>query len=125
MRNEAGQGEPPSQGWKTFLRNHADGIASMDLFVVPTIAFRLLYGPLILRHERRQILWLPLRLIRPPNGLRGNSPKLLAGSMHQSISFAIVIGPMAKSLPDAFARWAYVTGQQRRDRHGRMDMLNG
>ena len=33
---------PPSQGWKTFLRNHADGIASMDLFVVPTISFRLL-----------------------------------------------------------------------------------
>jgi hypothetical protein len=30
---------PPSQGWKTFLRNHADGIASMDLFVVPTISF--------------------------------------------------------------------------------------
>src|SRR6202040_3506576 len=49
---------PPSQGWKTFLRNHADGIASIDLFVVPTIAFRLLYGLLILRHGRRQILWM-------------------------------------------------------------------
>jgi hypothetical protein len=35
---------PPSQGWKTFLRNHADGIAAMDLFVVPTVSFRLLYG---------------------------------------------------------------------------------
>ena len=34
---------PPSQGWKTFLRNHADGIASMDLFLVPTVSFRLLY----------------------------------------------------------------------------------
>jgi hypothetical protein len=49
---------PPSQGWKTFLRNHADGIASMDLFVVPTISFRLLYGFLVLRHARREILWL-------------------------------------------------------------------
>jgi hypothetical protein len=39
---------PPSQGWKTFLHNHAHGIASMDLFVVPTISFRLLYGLLIL-----------------------------------------------------------------------------
>jgi transposase InsO family protein len=48
----------PSQGWKTFLHNHADGIASMDLFVVPTISFRLLYGFLILRHSRRDILWL-------------------------------------------------------------------
>ena len=49
---------PPSQGWRTFLRNHADGIASIDLFVVPTISFRLLYGLLVLRHDRRCILWL-------------------------------------------------------------------
>jgi hypothetical protein len=48
---------PPSQGWKTFLRNHADGIAAMDLFVVPTIFFRPLYGLLIMGHGRRQILW--------------------------------------------------------------------
>ena len=49
---------PPSQGWKLFLRNHADGIASMDLFVVPTISFQLLYGLLILKHGRREILCL-------------------------------------------------------------------
>jgi hypothetical protein len=30
---------PPSQGWRTFLRNHAPDIAAMDLFVVPTIGF--------------------------------------------------------------------------------------
>jgi hypothetical protein len=35
---------PPSQSWKTFLRNHAAGIAAMDLFVVPTIGFRLTWG---------------------------------------------------------------------------------
>jgi transposase InsO family protein len=49
---------PPPQGWRAFLRNHADGIASMDLFVVPTISFRFLYGLLIMQHGRRQILWL-------------------------------------------------------------------
>jgi transposase InsO family protein len=49
---------PPSQGWKTFLCNHADGIASIDLFVVPTVSFRLLYGLLILQHARRELLWL-------------------------------------------------------------------
>jgi hypothetical protein len=48
---------PPSQGWRTFIRNHADGIAAMDLFVVPTISFRLLYGLLIMGHGRRHILW--------------------------------------------------------------------
>jgi hypothetical protein len=48
----------PSQSWRTFLCNHADGIASMDLFVVPTVSFRLLYGFLVLRHGRRRIMWL-------------------------------------------------------------------
>src|SRR6476659_9358617 len=52
-----GGGGPPSLGWKTFLHNHADDIAAMDLFVVPTISFRLLYGLLIMGHGRRQILW--------------------------------------------------------------------
>jgi len=48
----------PSQGWRTFLSNHADGIAAIDLFVVPTLSFRLLYGFLVVQHCRRQITWL-------------------------------------------------------------------
>ena len=47
---------PPSQGWLTFLRNHAEGIAAIDLFVVPTIGFRLLFGLVILTHDRRKIV---------------------------------------------------------------------
>src|SRR5216684_925956 len=47
---------PPSQGWRTFLRNHAAGIASLDLFVVRTISFKLLYGLVILRHARRRLV---------------------------------------------------------------------
>jgi len=42
---------PPSQGWKTFLRNHADGIASIDMFVVPTISTGTLWPkPCLLSH---------------------------------------------------------------------------
>ena len=44
---------PPSQGWRTFISNHAEGIAALDLFVVPTLSFRLLFCLLILRHDRR------------------------------------------------------------------------
>jgi transposase InsO family protein len=44
---------PPSQGWRTFLSNHADGIAAFDLFILPTIAFRILYCLVIIRHGRR------------------------------------------------------------------------
>jgi transposase InsO family protein len=47
---------PPSQTWKTFLRNHAAGIASIDLFVVPTAFFGMLYGFVILSHDRRRLL---------------------------------------------------------------------
>ena len=36
--------ERPSQGWRTFLRNHAQDIAAMDPFVVPAIGFDLLYA---------------------------------------------------------------------------------
>jgi hypothetical protein len=43
----------PSQGWRTFLRNHAPDIAVMDLFVVPTIGFDLLYAFVIVRLDRR------------------------------------------------------------------------
>lgn len=46
----------PGQGWSTFLRNHADGIAATDLFVVPTVGFKLLYCLLILGHGRRQLI---------------------------------------------------------------------
>src|SRR6266404_2761931 len=49
---------PPSQGWKTFLRSHAPDIAAMDLFVVPTIGFRLLYGFVIVRIDRRDLVWI-------------------------------------------------------------------
>ena len=49
-------GHPPSQAWKTFLRNHAAGVASIDLFAVRTISFKLLYGLAILHHGRRKLM---------------------------------------------------------------------
>jgi transposase InsO family protein len=50
--------EPPSQGWRTFLRNHAPEVAAMDFFVVPTIGFDLLYAFLIVRLDRRELVWI-------------------------------------------------------------------
>src|SRR5262249_51199168 len=55
---------PPSQGWRTFLTNHVDGIAAIDLFVLPTITFRLLYCLVILRHGRR--LWVSFGVTTSP-----------------------------------------------------------
>ena len=49
---------PPSQGWRTFLHNHAPDIAAMDLFVVPTVGFDLLYAFVIVRLDRRDLVWI-------------------------------------------------------------------
>jgi transposase InsO family protein len=50
-------GTPPSQNWRTFLRNHAQTIAAIDLCVVPTLTFERLFAFLALGHCRRQLLW--------------------------------------------------------------------
>jgi putative transposase len=47
---------PPSQTWRAFLHNHMGSLASIDFFVVPTATFRLLYGFVVLMHERRRVV---------------------------------------------------------------------
>src|SRR5437016_9662936 len=49
---------PPSQGWCTFLRNHAPDVAAMDLFATPTIGFDVLYTFIIVRLARRDLVWI-------------------------------------------------------------------
>ena len=49
--------KPPSQTWKTFLQNHAEAIAAIDMCVVPTLTFDLLLAFLVLGRGRRQLLW--------------------------------------------------------------------
>ena len=48
---------PRSPGWPAFLCNYTAHIAGIDLFVVPTIGFKLLYGLVILGLERRRLVW--------------------------------------------------------------------
>ena len=48
---------PPSQSWKTFLQNHAEAIAAIDMCVVPTLSFERLFVFVVLGHGRRQLLW--------------------------------------------------------------------
>ena len=49
--------KPPSQSWRTFLRNHADAIAAIDMCVVPTVTFERVFAFWVLGHGRRQLLW--------------------------------------------------------------------
>ncbi len=50
-------GKPPSQSWKTFLRNNAQAIAAIDLCIIPTVAFDRLFAFLVIGHGRRPLLW--------------------------------------------------------------------
>jgi transposase InsO family protein len=54
----ASNGGPCGQSWGTFLRNHMPHIAAMDLFVVPTVSFNLLYVLVIVRLSRRELVWI-------------------------------------------------------------------
>jgi hypothetical protein len=47
--------QQPSPTWRSFLRNHMDGIAAIYMFVVASASFRLLYVMVVLRHNRRKI----------------------------------------------------------------------
>ena len=48
--------KPPSQTWRTFLANHVDCTAAVDFFTVPTATFRILYGMVVMRHDRRRVV---------------------------------------------------------------------
>lgn len=48
---------PRGQSWKTFINNHKDAVAAVDLFVIPTVGFKLLYGIAILHLGRRNLIW--------------------------------------------------------------------
>lgn len=49
-------GKPPSQTWRTFLKNHMNNTYAIDFFTVPTANFNLLYVLVVLWHERRKVI---------------------------------------------------------------------
>ena len=57
---------PPSQTWRTFLRNHVGQIVAADFFVVPTATYRLLFVLVLLAHDRRRIRHVAVTAHQPP-----------------------------------------------------------
>ena len=49
---------PPSQSWRTFLKNHLDSTVAVDFFAVPTLTCRILFVFVVFAHDRRRILHL-------------------------------------------------------------------
>jgi len=64
---------PPSQTWRTFLKNHVNELVSLDFFTVPTATFRILFVFVVVSHDRRHIRHFNVTPIPPPFGQRVNS----------------------------------------------------
>jgi hypothetical protein len=75
---------PSSQGWRSFLRNHAPNIAAMDLFVVPTIGFDLLCALVIVRLDRRELVWINQLGTFGEDSLQNEARPLVKGREHFS-----------------------------------------
>jgi hypothetical protein len=113
---------PPSQGWKTFLRNHAPHIGAVDLFVVPTIGFKLLYGLVILRLGRRQLVWTNVTPNPTAEWIARQVTEAFPWDQAPRYSSAIGIAPTAPSSPGGSGPWASGTDRSRLARHGRTVM---
>jgi hypothetical protein len=114
----------PSQTWKTFLHNHAAGIASIDLFVVPTIAFEQLFAFLVLGHGRRHLLWFAVT--------RYPTAEWLARQINEALPWdrtpAYIVRDNDRAFGSVFTRRIQAMGIRDRPRHsarpGRTAMLS-
>jgi hypothetical protein len=107
---------PPSQTWRTFLRNHADAIAAIDLCVVPTLTFECLFAFLVLGHGRRQLLWFAVT--------RHPTAEWLAQQIVEAFRCATMTAHTGRPSRVDFGRWGYATARSRRGRPGRIHMLS-
>lgn len=114
---------PPSQGWRTFLRNHAPEIAAMDLFVVPTVGFDLLYAFIIVGLDRRHLVWINVTTNPTAEWIARQITEAFPWDEAPNTSSAI--GSMAPLSHGGCRRWASGTDRLRQHRLGKMPMLNG
>ena len=91
-------GGRPARGWRTFLHNHAPDIAAMDLFVVPTISFDLLYALVIVGSAAPLSSGSTSQQIRRPNGSHVRSRRHFLGMRLRTTSSAIATGSMAAAV---------------------------
>jgi hypothetical protein len=115
----------PSQGWKTFLRNHAAGIASLDLFVVRTISFKLLYGLVILRHARRRLVTINVTSNPTAAWLAGQVSDAFPWTKRRVTCFVTVTEHSVQPIPIAFERWVSAITRPRHAHRGRTATSSG
>jgi hypothetical protein len=95
----------PLQTWKTFVRNHREGIAAIDLFVVPTIAFQQLFAFLVLGLDRRQLLWFAVTPNPTAEWLARQITERFHGTARRNILFATITKHLPSRSRLASGRW--------------------
>jgi hypothetical protein len=113
---------PPSQTWRTFLRNHAPAIAAIDLCVVPTLTFECLFAFLVLGHGRRQLLWFAVTRHPTAQWLAQQIVEDSRRARHRAIWCATMMAPMGGRSRIESERWGFATARSHRGRPGTMHM---
>ena len=107
------------------MRNHAPDIAAMDLFVVPTIAFDLLYAFVIVRLDRRDLAWINVTANPTAEWVARQITEAFPCEEAPRYLSAIATGFMAASSRADCAPWASGTSLSHQPRLGRMALPNG
>jgi hypothetical protein len=107
------------------LRNHAPDIAAMDLFVVPTIGFDLLYAFVIVRLDRRDLVWINVTANPTAEWVARQITEAFPWDEAPRYPSAIGIESMAASSRADCAPWASGTSLPQQPHLGRMALPNG
>ena len=116
---------PPSQSWKTFLRNHAECTASIDFFVVPTATCKLLFGLLIIRHERRQLIHVAVTANPTADWIARQISEAFPGTRRPPTSSVIAMAPTDRCSGDVSEPWGSGIVPRHPVRPGKTPTLNG
>jgi len=115
---------PPSQTWRTFLRNHAEAIAAIDLCVVPTLTFEYLFAFLVMGHGRRRLLWFAVTRHPTAEWLAQQIIEAFRGTRRRPIWCATMIAPTDRPSYVGSGLWGFATARYHQGRRGKTHTFN-
>jgi hypothetical protein len=118
-------GRPCGQSWGTFLRNHLPQIAAMDLFVVPTIGFSLLYVMVIVRLARRELAWINVTAYPTAEWIARQITEAFLWNEVPCYLIRDRDGIYGVAVTRRLRAWASATNPLQRARRGRIRLLRG
>jgi putative transposase len=114
----------PSPTWRSFLRNHLPDIAAIDMFVVTTATFRLLYALIVLNVDRRRVVHFAVTPNPPQDWLSGQMTEAFPWDTAPRYLLREETNRMVRHSVIAFERWGSQRSSPRRDLRGRTRTLS-